>query len=378
MLLVPDQALMPLPHQSGVLLIHLLNRCNLSCRHCYMNAGTQGDIFLPKDLVIRSLLETRRLNIGTVYLSGGEPFLYRELPEVLSACAEIESLDIHISSNGTLISKGILPLLKKSRATIQISIDGPEAYHDQFRGTKGAFQDSVRGISLLINAKIPVVLVSTLCRDNYTSLPWLAEWAAANGIKRLVVQPLWKLGRGKRISDKRMSSEQMDELFLQLSDLGYAYKSRELTFGLVYRNRYYLLEHPCAAYACNGEKCHRQVAKEIKKLVIREDGTVLPEVATLNPLFALGKLQEGSLETLVNRYFHCGYDRFNELCHRVYSNIIPHAASPIIPWDEIISERSWLQTAQEDLLISPNTPNQSNRPITQPRDVLVEQPVIPT
>jgi hypothetical protein len=155
------------------------------------------------------------------------------------------------------------------------------------------------------------------------------------------VQPLLQLGRGSDIHDKKLSQEQMCNLFLQLSDLGHAYRSRGLAFSLAYRSKHFLLVHPCAAYVCNGTHCHRKVAKEIKKLVILEDGTVLPEIPTLNHNLALGNLREGTLSELVASYFADGYAQFDHLCRTVYDEVMPIWTSPIIPWDEIVSERSW-------------------------------------
>jgi Fe-coproporphyrin III synthase len=79
---------------------------------------------------------------------------------------------------------------------------------------------------------------------------------------------------------------------------------------------------------------------EIKKLVVREDGTVLPEATNLNHEFALGNIRDGSLSTLVSRYFEQGYYKFDQLCRTTYAEIIPTWESPVVPWDEIIAKRS--------------------------------------
>jgi MoaA/NifB/PqqE/SkfB family radical SAM enzyme len=336
-----DPVLSPLPHQSGVLLIHLLNRCNLLCQHCYLNASPWCNMQLPLKLVIRSLGEVEQLGIATVYLSGGEPFLYPELSEVLVFISQQQNFELCVSTNGTLIGNAETVLLKDSGASVQVSIDGPEAYHDRFRGFKGAFRRASRGIQQLVATEVPVTLVITVCRDNLAYLPWLAEWAAKMGVEHVSVQPLLQLGRGSEIYEKKLSEEQLCDLFLQLSDLGHTYHSRGLRFSLAYRTRRFLLAHPCAAYVCNGTHCHRKVDKEIKKLVIREDGTVLPEIPTLNYRFALGNLHKGTLTELVAHYFADGYSQFDRLCRTVYEEVMPTWTSPIIPWDEIVSERSW-------------------------------------
>lgn len=341
-----DPILAPLPHQPGVLLIQLLNRCNLFCKHCYMDATPSRNTYLPIELVIRSLGEVEQLGIGTIYLTGGEPFMYPGIKDILSFVSQLKNVNLAISTNGTLIGAAEAELIKDSGASVQVSIDGAEAYHDMFRGSKGAFQNASYGIQKLIAEKVPVTIVNTICKDNIENLQWLAEWAVEMGVERISVQPLLQLGRGSDIRDRKLSENQLCKLFLQLSDLGYSYRSVGLQFSLSYRTRQFLIAHPCAAYVCDGSRCHRKVTREIKKLIIREDGTVLPEIPTLNPRFALGNLNEGTLKELVTSYFANGYAKFDNLCRTVYDEVIPTWSAPIIPWDEIVSERSWISTKQ--------------------------------
>jgi len=336
-----DLTMPPRAEESGALLIHLLDRCNLHCDHCYMDAAANGSRFLPLDVVLRCLDETERLGIRTVYFSGGEPFLYPSLEAVLALLPQKPTFQPVICTNGTLIQGAHAAKVKASGASAQVSIDGDEEYHDRVRRSAGAFRAANRGIQELVAAGVPVAAVVTICQDNLGCLPWLAEWAIEKGVERISVQPLQKVGRGARIAHKKLTEDQMCELFVRLSDLGYAYRPRGLRFSLQYRARNYLLAHPCAAFVCNGERCHRQVAKEIKTLVIREDGAVLPEIPSLNPRFALGNVMESTLVDLVTRYFSDGYANFHGLCRAVFAEVMPGFGAPIVPWDEIVSERSW-------------------------------------
>jgi Fe-coproporphyrin III synthase len=330
-----------LPPQPGTLEIFLLNQCNLACRHCYMDAVTRPDKVLPKDLVFRSLGEMDQLGIGSVYFTGGEPFLYPDLPEVLRYVSRMTDYGITLATNGTLIDKTAIHLLDNSGIRVNVSVDGPADYHDRFRSSKGAFLKTSRGIGLLVEAGIPVSVVTTVCKDNLTYLQWLAEWASETGITTIVIQPLFQLGRGLKIRDKKLSQNQIRDLFFQLSDLASTWRPKGINFSIAFKSRDFLREHPCAAYVCDGERCHRRAAKEIKKLIIREDGTVLPEIATLNPRFSLGNVREDLLVNLITRYFASGYSDFNRLCRSKYAKIMPSWESPLIPWDEIISEESW-------------------------------------
>jgi len=333
---------MPSPEQAGVLLIHLLDRCNLHCQHCYIDASTNGDQYLPRRLVVRSLLETERLGIRTVYLTGGEPILHPDLAAILSSNIPGQLFQWILCTNGTLIGSAEASFLKAAHAGAQVSIDGDECYHDAFRGSDGAFRRASRGIQALVAASVPVTVVVTICQDNLSCLPRLVEWACRLGVRRISVQPLQEVGRGANIRKKKLSQEQICELFLSLSDLGYRYRKRHIRFSLAYYSKSLLLAHPCAAYVCNGEKCHRHVAKEIKKLVIRANGIVLPEVPTLNPRFALGNIYDDTLHDLVTRYMAHGYEDFHSFCRKVFMEVMPEFQAPIVPWDEIISERSWI------------------------------------
>jgi MoaA/NifB/PqqE/SkfB family radical SAM enzyme len=332
---------LPMPHRPGIMLIHLLNRCNLHCQYCYMDATSQRNTHLPVELVIRSMGEAERLGIGGVWVSGGEPFLYPELAEVLTAAAEQDAFEVSISTNGTLIGKAEAALLKATGTSASVSVDGPEAYHDVARGLTGAFRRASHGIERLTAAAVTVGIVAVICQENLASLPWLAGWAAGMGAACLTAQPLLKVGRGSQIKEKKLTDEQLCDLALQMSDLAQSYRPQGLRFALAYRPRRFLAEHPCAAYVCNGAHCHRGVEKEIKKLVIREDGTVLPETPMLDRRFALGSVYEATLKELITHYFANGYAQFDRLCRSVYKDVMPTWTAPLIPWTEILTERSW-------------------------------------
>jgi len=80
--------------------------------------------------------------------------------------------------------------------------------------------------------------------------------------------------------------------------------------------------------------------------VVREDGTVLPEVTNLSHKFALGKIEDGPLTELVTRYFENGYDRFDYLCRKTYEEVVATWKSAVVPWDQIIADRSHLWGAR--------------------------------
>ena len=80
---------------------------------------------------------------------------------------------------------------------------------------------------------------------------------------------------------------------------------------------------------------------------------MLPEVPNLSPRFALGHMLDGSLSGLIDRYFENGYDDFDRLCRSAYAEILPNWDCVVVPWEQILSERSesWKPDDKEDGLV---------------------------
>lgn len=338
------------PRRPATLMLHLLGRCNLTCRHCYMEGAPERRERLRADAVVGAIGECPQLGVGALYLTGGEPLLYKDLERVLQTAALDPGLKITVCTNGTLVKPRHAQMLCAARAQASVSVDGDEAFHDRFRNLPGAFRRTERGIAALVAADVPVTVITTVSRGNLDTLPVLAEWAAEQGAAQLRVQPLLKLGRGEHIIGEALDATQMDRLLLTLSDLANRYRGRGLRCSLVGVTKRFLAAHPCGAYVCNGTGCHRRVEKEIKKLVVREDGRVLPEVTNLHPSFALGHIEDGPLATLVERWFANGHARFDRLCRRAYAEVLPRWEPAVVPWDQIVAERSHRLDERADAL----------------------------
>jgi Fe-coproporphyrin III synthase len=324
---------------SGTLVLHLLGRCNLTCSHCYMDGGPHRHEQLSLDSVVDAVAAAPNVGVGQIYLTGGEPTLFPRLFEVIEAATTVLPSQVTLCTNATRLSERWVAYLAKTNVAVNVSIDGTAGYHDAFRGAAGAFANSERGIKGLVASGVKVTIVSTISQSNLSMLAALVNQAMAWGVRTFRAQPLLKLGRGEALCDLRLSAAQLDQLILELSDLANRHRGA-IRCGLIGQSRRFLQAHPCGAYVCNGTGCHRGVAKEIKKIVVREDGTILPEATNLDRAFAIGRLGEAPLLELVERYLDHGYEAFDRLCRSAYAEVIPSWSLAVVPWDQIIAERS--------------------------------------
>lgn len=333
---------------SNVLMLHLLGRCNLECLHCYMEGAPHREEQLPLEPVLQAVGECRELGIGALFLTGGEPLLYRDLDQVLEAAAGVTGLQTTVCTNGTLFTSRQAARFREFGVRVNVSIDGRPEFHDRFRNLAGSFHASERGVKTAVDFGLPVTIITTVSQSNLDSLGFMVDWAAEMGAEQFFAQPLLNLGRGTQIAGQCLTFDDVNRMILQLTDLANQPRIRNLKCQVIGAKRNFLLQHPCGAYVCNGTSCHRGVDKEIKKIVVREDGTVLPEVPNLNHRYSLGKIQDGPLSELLDRYYQHGYDEFDRLCRAAYIELLPAWNCVIVPWEQIVAERSHNWTPDHD------------------------------
>jgi len=137
--------------------------CQSRCKTCNIGLKFQQDPKRKaKDL---SLVEIEKVfkSLGRIYffnISGGEPFLREDLPEIIGlACEYLKPKIIHTPTNA-IASKRIRNLTIKSLEiirrynpkvpfTVKPSIDGVGDRHDEIRGIKGNFKKLEKTISYL-------------------------------------------------------------------------------------------------------------------------------------------------------------------------------------------------------------------------------------
>jgi radical SAM protein with 4Fe4S-binding SPASM domain len=149
--------------------------CDLTCPHCYSQAGKKAHGELTTDEAKRLLIDQLvNLNRPTLVIAGGETLLRRDFGEIIAYAAE-RRVPWAIHTHGGRVEKHFDVFEKYPPVMAAISIDGPREYHDEFRGKAGSFDSAIRAISALKRAGCPeVVAGTTINRQNADLLADLA------------------------------------------------------------------------------------------------------------------------------------------------------------------------------------------------------------
>lgn len=163
--------------------------CNLRCVMCgqrgvkgnLQGAFAQAEAKKIVDLdTYKRLVDEIKHKKPTIYLWGGEPFLYPDLFPLVDYMMEAK-LPVSVNTNGTFLARNAEEIVRKRWHAIFVSLDGFEETNDRIRG-KGSYRNVVEGFEAIKREKerqgshLPHMgIVTTVNNLNYKDLYRLAE-----------------------------------------------------------------------------------------------------------------------------------------------------------------------------------------------------------
>lgn len=199
--------------------------CNLSCSHCFISCTPKNDSFgfLSLKTVRERLEESVAHGVKEYYFTGGEPFLNREMTDIL-----IETLRFGpatVLTNGTVLKDEWLARLATAEAEslyaleFRVSIDGfsPET-NDPIRG-EGTFQRALDGVSKLVEyGFLPIITAARTWPDERDELvvAQFVEVLKSIGYAspRLKILPALQMGAEEERTHGYRDSERIDQAML--------------------------------------------------------------------------------------------------------------------------------------------------------------------
>jgi MoaA/NifB/PqqE/SkfB family radical SAM enzyme len=161
--------------------LYLTERCNSRCVTCDYWRHGRRDVTLAD--VERMLPDLEKLDTRTALLSGGEPLLNREWPEIAAALRS-RGIALWLLTSGLSLAKHAAraaPLM----GSITVSLDGTcAATYAAIRGVD-AFDKVCEGIRTAVGLGAAVGLRVTLQRANYRELPRFVTLAQELGVRQV-------------------------------------------------------------------------------------------------------------------------------------------------------------------------------------------------
>jgi MoaA/NifB/PqqE/SkfB family radical SAM enzyme len=151
--------------------LEVTRRCNLRCDYCFVGWSRGFHTDMPLDIALGIIEEGAGL-FPLLHLTGGEPFAYEGIGELIEAGVRHGYGEILINTNGTLLSQEMVARLAahRPRVSLSVSLDGPAPIHDRARGA-GRFAETARTLEELLAARIPVTVMTVVTPEVLLALP---------------------------------------------------------------------------------------------------------------------------------------------------------------------------------------------------------------
>jgi AdoMet-dependent heme synthase len=195
--------------------IDLTHTCNSNCLFCYQGSSELRKDQMETETIFDLLKELKSMGCYRVGFSGGEPFLRRDILEILLYASSL-GLSLSLTSNGQLIKETDIAVLKKlslSRITISLHAVEQDAYNFIFGTDKYNVSDVLQTIERMVDSNMRVGIAITLTKYNIDSIPKIIEKVLDMGINmsNITFNPL--LPGKKNIEGYEPSQEQLKKFY---------------------------------------------------------------------------------------------------------------------------------------------------------------------
>ena len=275
--------------------------CNAKCVYCFTDSVSFKSEFSKKELedsqILKLIDQTKALEIPSISIGGGEPFL-RDIPTIGSYASG--KIKLSITSNGTILNDKILDYLKNSETKLTISLDATDQKISE-KIRKGIDVNvCLKNIKLL--AKHPEVrqrlsIRSVISSFNFDHIFEVIKFCNENKIENLKINSTNSFGRAKENPDVIPSFDKFVDLLDRIRE--YCQKNQ------IYTN----VELPISKYLTNSNSCLCGKTS----IYIDSIGNVFPCAFTEGHLL-WGNLKNETLANILNK--NCDFSHQNSFCSK--------------------------------------------------------------
>ena len=175
----------------GTVIFFVTSRCNALCKTCFYHE----ELNRPGDMTFEQIERVSQTMppITDLWLSGGEPSLRRDVPEIINLFARNNGVNRVIIPTNALIKERVYEIVERALSThpsldlyLNIALDGYGATHDEIRGVPGNWEKTLSCIEALYPLKerftrrFRLNVNTVVCAENFTEIEKLSNFLWEN------------------------------------------------------------------------------------------------------------------------------------------------------------------------------------------------------
>jgi radical SAM protein with 4Fe4S-binding SPASM domain len=158
--------------------------CNYRCSICFTDSGDFGSNELTASEALAVADKIGAAGVGDVLISGGEPFMRKDLGDILARLARL-GVTARIASNGSLLDRAVLERLRDETMvkSFQVSLDtlDPELYTRLHACPPGRLPGVIANTRLIHELGFHATVSVRLTPETLAGIPALLDLAAREG-----------------------------------------------------------------------------------------------------------------------------------------------------------------------------------------------------
>jgi AdoMet-dependent heme synthase len=209
-------------------------RCTFACESTCVHCTSADKAAAPDELGTEDAkkIVDQVCDFGASFfgITGGQPFLRKDLFEVLSYATQL-GLSTSIITDGRLLDDGAVENIVKNQTKISVSIDGAEATNDAIRG-EGAYAAAVCAIERFSREDLLNCLVYTfanageITNANEADMRHVLDLAKAYGARWVVFHGMIPYSSDKQTLQADLTPQQYEYACNKLYDLNQEYNGK--------------------------------------------------------------------------------------------------------------------------------------------------------
>lgn len=165
--------------------------CNLSCPFCYVPHLIREEAYnniesIPQEKILRDLTE-RKGFVDAVCITGGEPTMHQELPQLLQTIKQQTNLPIRLETNGT--NPNIIQQLIENKLVDSIALDikNSKEKYQETTNSQINFENIEKTIKIIKDSDIDYEFRTTLVPQLHTKedIENILDWINNIGNKKV-------------------------------------------------------------------------------------------------------------------------------------------------------------------------------------------------
>ncbi len=199
----------PFGRKIEYLRLSVTDRCDLRCNYCMPVGFSDYEVpenWLSFEEVERVIKAFARLGVSSIRVTGGEPLLRKNLPDLISRLSQISGVDdISLSTNGTQLTKYSKDLKQAGLNRINVSLDSLDPNEFSEICGKNVLDKVLLGLDSAKQAGFSPIKINAVYSQKtpLSSAESLIEYAMRNQftVRFIEVMPVGDTGRNVGISN---------------------------------------------------------------------------------------------------------------------------------------------------------------------------------